>query len=99
MSSLRIPSSARRLTMVSPILSARLVVRYQVETSLQHLRIALAVWTSQLEELEVEGEQVQVPLSEEEEVVVAVAVVEEAPSLKYCRLHKTRDFCSAFRLL
>lgn len=87
--------------MVSPILSARLVVRHQVETSLQHLRIALAVWTSQLEELEVEGEQVQVPLSEEEEeeVVVAVAVVEVAPSLKYCRLHKTRDFCSAFRLL
>lgn len=100
MSSLRIPSSAHHLTMVSPILSARLVVRHQVETSLQHLRIALAVWTSQLEELEVEGEQVQVPLSEEEEVVaVAVAVVEEAPSLKYCRLHKTRDFCSAFRLL
>ena len=70
--------------------------------SLQHLRIALAVWTSQLEELEVEGEQVQVPLSEEEEEEeeeVVVAVVQQAPSLKYCRLHKTRDFCSAFRLL
>ena len=67
MSSLRILSSARRLTMVSPILSDRLVVRYQVETSLQHLRIALAVWMSQSEELEVEEEQVQALLSEEEE--------------------------------
>ena len=58
----------------------------------------MVVWMSQSEELEVEGEHVQVLLSEEEEVVVVAAEAEEAPSLKcWSSNHKTRDLCSAFQ--
>ena len=65
--------------MVSPIISFRLVVRYQAATSLLHLRIAKTARRLQLGETKEEEEQVQDPLQEEEEVVVVV-VEEEAPS-------------------